>query len=281
MAKNMEDELKGRARAKIARFEDQIKDEVVKEAKKRGHDISKSNVTKITFENLKDLKTATELKLMDFVTQDNSDEQLHVNHTTWRNNTSQNQSFRLEFSESKTDTFSWSITEGFKISYSTSTRFKIPIPEGAGMEVTWNFEFNVSATQGRAYQKTTTWSGKPKLNVAPYSYFTSKVFLKKLTGEQNFRATTKADGKALCKAHIDYWGSREQEFDIPLERILSPEERTFITEGKITGAIGYEEFVDTNERPLSEEEKEHYPKEFEEVPPMELSADLVGLAAGS
>jgi len=252
----------------------------VKEAKKQGHDISKSNVTRITFENLKDLKTATELKLMDFATKGNSDEQLHVNHTTWRNNTPTQQTYHLKYSEAKTDSFSWSITEGFKISYSTKTSFKIPIPEGPGIEVTWNFEFNVSATQGRAYQETNTWSGDADLNVPPYSYFTSKVILQKLTGEQNFRATTKADGKALCKAHIDYWGSHEREFDIPLDRILSPEERTFITDGKITGAIGYDVYVDTDHTPLSEEEKEHYPKKFEEVRPMELSADMVGLAAG-
>jgi hypothetical protein len=89
---------------------------------------------------------------------------------TLTNNGSERPKTTIKRSEKKSDTFSWSITEGIKVGQSVTAKAGVNIEAiSAGVEETTSFEFNLSSTQGQSKTVERTWEVDQEITQAPHA----------------------------------------------------------------------------------------------------------------
>lgn len=253
--------LTARAKAAVGKYMKQIRAEIVKAAKKQGHSISDSNIKKVSFVGLKgtsyDIRS---FKIGKFVITDPKN-LYYLDHAVWTNNGAQTPTRVLEVDQETDDTYTWQISAGVTIKYETSTEAKIELPVGGSTRSTWSFQFNLNVTHGTAHTEKHAWKNEFNQPISPFSELDMTVYGVQVVGYSPFVLTAFASGSAHCKCVIKKGLiKREPEFDIDLGRILSNAERTFTSEGRISGIQGYDWQINTNERPLSEQEKKTAPR---------------------
>jgi len=95
--------------------------------------------------------------------------------TTYRNDSSLEQTFTYNQSETVQRNFTWSVTES--ISISESITIQAGLPEIAEISSTTTVDVSLSSTQGASYDKSKTWSVDQPFNVAAHSLFEAKMII--------------------------------------------------------------------------------------------------------
>jgi len=259
--KYSDDELAARAKANVKKYIKQIKAEIVKEAKKQGHNIKESNVKSVTFKKLKGVQyDIFEIKFDKFIITDPQD-MIWLDGMTWNNNSPGMANRKLVVGESSEDTYTWQITAGFTVKYESTTEMKIYAPAGGSVSSTWSFAFDFHVTRGIAHKKTHKWEDTFSQDIPPHTKVRMEVCGVQFVGYAPFKMKVRATGQAHCACKIDYWGTHSREFDIDLGRILNQSERTFISEGRVDGVQGYEWNVNSSEpMPLNTADRERLPE---------------------
>ncbi|HEU5376129.1 MAG TPA: ETX/MTX2 family pore-forming toxin [Ktedonobacteraceae bacterium] len=93
------------------------------------------------------------------------------------NNTSQTQPMQIRRSESVTNSYSWSSTNGFRVGVSVSTKIKVPFI--GGIDTTVETEYSYSSTETQTEERTRTWDFTQTVNVAPYTKVIALLMLQK------------------------------------------------------------------------------------------------------
>jgi hypothetical protein len=248
-----------RTKAAIGKYMKQIRAQIVKEAQAQGHHIKDQNIKSVTYQGLSDVSYEfSDLDLGDFVITD-PESLLFLDKTEWDNNSAQTPTVTLTVDERSEDTYSWEISAGVTIKYETRTEARIYAPAGGSITSSWSFQFDFTVTRGTAHRSARGWKefSQP---VSPYSHTALTVYGVQFVGYSPFKVTAFASGKAKLEIKIDYWGSRTRNVKVDLARILSREERAFVSKGRINGIQGYKWDPKTVERPLNAEERAALPQ---------------------
>ena len=99
-----------------------------------------------------------------------------LNSLTWSNDTSSTEDYQeFDLSDTYASSFTWSVTEGIKLS--TSETIQVGVPEMGSASETVSFELNISSTQSQTTTKTTSFGGKSHIQIPPYSTLTASLVI--------------------------------------------------------------------------------------------------------
>ena len=228
-----------------------IRAAVAAEAERCGHDVT---VKKIELMRLdlpqKDL-LAFELGPMN-VAGDDSDVTLFS--MEYVNNSDTTDSTTFADSRQRSDGWHWQLQSG----YTSSTTAKAQLVVG---EVSETVQVNLQGTYGETGTETHEWSWNASPQVPPRRRVVMSAVLKQMAGSMPFTCRVRVDGKVHCRGRfgVKIWPDQIREFDIPLQRLLSEDERTYTTTGTISGARGQDVHVEKNQLPLSAAEQSRLP----------------------
>ena len=102
----------------------------------------------------------------------------------YENGSSVEQELRIEFSEKRIDSFTWSLTEGFNITTSTSVTIGVPGEFGIGGSVSTELSF--SSTQEKTETRERTWTIDSPLRIPAHTKVVAIVIIDELKGDQTF-----------------------------------------------------------------------------------------------
>jgi hypothetical protein len=235
-----DDILKARTKANIKKYLVQIKEKIVAQSKKEGHNISVKNVKSVTFKKLKDVTYEIfSITFGKFVITDPKDF-VWLDGMTWVNNSPGPARRNLKVNESTEDTYNWQITAGFTYQYEQKEEFKIYAPAGGSITSSFKFSFDFHASYGQASTKTHGWVNDFEQVIPANTVVRMEVKGIQFVGYVPFKIKARTSGKAECECIVDYWGKHTRTFNIDLPRILNDKERTFVSEGKVDGVQGYD-----------------------------------------
>ncbi|MDS9469791.1 ETX/MTX2 family pore-forming toxin [Paracoccus sp. MBLB3053] len=166
-----------------------------------------------------------------------------VYHTDWENNTSvQNvQTFLVE--ETTTDTYTWSLTAGLKV----SSKFTAKIPFGSGTENT--VEMSTSVTETETQSTARRWSYSTQVFVPPHCKLVSSFIVNEAQYHVPFTAKVTVRGYVYIKfSNGKYFG---KEIDVLIKDLgWSPSTFMVHTTGELDAVVGESFTVRTDEYAL-------------------------------
>ena len=172
-------------------------------------------------------------------------------------------------SEKKSDTFSWSITEGIKLSQSVTVKAGINIEAiQLGIEATTSFEFNFSSTQGKSKTVERTWEVDQIIPQAPFSQTEIEWLLDRNVADGQFTAQVIVSGWVAIwfkdKIDLNHTGGKDLHWlwfpsAASVVRKMKPPGFTvypsgviFNATGSIQADVGLESRLMLREKPLPE-----------------------------
>ena len=263
MIKDIDDVLRDRTLAAMKKYDGKIREQIVAEAKKQGHNIGPKDIASITFKKFGDLKQTVESKFGKFVTTSDVKQPLAVNIAQANNNSAGKMTVTFSYDDTEKQEFHWSITDG--VTFSESIKESVSIP-GASTEIQLGIQISRSVSQGEAYEHSQRWASSITQEIPPYHAISFQAILLRVVGDLPFEMSVHKTGKAHCETTVSYWGSHTRGFDIDLGRLLSDAERTFHVAGKVSGACGIKVQPDAQDVPLSDAQKKSLPEGLSKVP---------------
>lgn len=258
----VDDLLKERTQAAIRKFDKTIRERIVAEAKKQGHDIGASDIKKIEFLQFVGLEQTVKPTFGKFASKE-VQVPTFVDTADINNNSPAQIGRTVHYGESETREFSWSITSGVSVGATVTEKIGIP---GLSTEISMSLQMSVSATSGTAWRDTKDWASTISVEVPPFSTVHVQALLTRVVGDIPFVVTVLKDGRAKCRVSLKYHGTRTRTFEIPLSELLKPAERTFAASGKISGACGVKCGIDAAGEPLSAAMRKALPMGLVTVP---------------
>jgi hypothetical protein len=184
------------------------------------------------------------------------------------NNGSESVSTTISRSESVSNNFSWSTTEGIKVGASVKVSAKFA---GIGAETEESFEFNFSSTQGESKTTTKTWGVNKTIVTPPKSSTEISWILDRNKSAGTFKSDVTISGNVAIwfKDKIDlnipggsnlHWlwfptpASVIRELDNPNGFRTSGRDAIFNAVGKANADVGLESQLWVNETPITQNE---------------------------
>ena len=269
--------LEASAKAKVDKHLAKIKAGIVAEARRKGHNgISEKHVKKVSFNKIKDLEFAIDMKIQDFIFTEKK-ALVHLDGMTWHNNSGGDGNRELRVKKTTDDEYTWKITSGFTAKTETSAKVSIDIPSAGSAEVTqtWSFAFDFHLETGIARKVSREWENTFHQDIPKYTSVRMEVRGVQFKGYAPFTLISKASGKIHCSYQIDYWGKHNGTFDINLDRLLNEKERTFVSDGRIDGIEGYEwDIYSSIPEELDEIQRKSLPRGISEHPYTPISCQI-------
>lgn len=251
----VDDLLKQRTLAALKQHDKVIRARVIAEAKKQGYNIGESDIQKIEFLQFVGLEQTVKPSFGTFASKE-VQVPTFVDSADFRNNSAATISREVNYGESETREFNWSVTAGVTVSATVTEKVGVP---GLSSEVSMNMQMSLSATAGQAWRDTKDWASKTTVNLPPYSSVHVQALLTRVVGDIPFTVKVVKDGRARCQVTLSYHGKRTRSFEVPLTQLLKPAERSFEASGKISGACGVNCQIDAQDQPLSADQRSALP----------------------
>lgn len=168
---------------------------------------------------------------------------------SWENNTSVQNTQTFTVSETTTDTYTWSLTAGMKV----STSFSAEVPFVGGIDN--SIEMSTSTTETQTQSTARTWSYATQIFVPPHSKIVSSFIVNEAT--YNVPFTAKVTVRGLV--YIQFPNNRyfAEEIDVLInEAGWAPSTFNVNTTGTLEGVVGESFTVRTDEYALDGTQRE-------------------------
>jgi hypothetical protein len=241
----VDDAVRTRVLAKMKKWDKQIKAEVLKEAKKQSTFVR--GVKSITFSRLT-LPTKRVLDLdLGALSIDDKQAGIVVYGEEYDNGSDTEDSTVFKYEKVLTHSWHWELTAGVTFTYTAEAN----LPELASLSNT--LEVSFSATYGETGLESNTYTWERTIGLQPRHKTVISAVLTQVAGTVPFTCRLIVDGNIECSGNFDVkvFPDVTQDFAIPLQRLLTPKERTFTTTGVLVGASGLQALVKKNVTPLS------------------------------
>lgn len=251
----VDDLLKARTVAALKKHDKTIRARIIAEAKKQGHNVSTSDIKKIEllkFVGLEQTVTPTFGKFASKKVQVPT----FVDTADINNNSPAKITRTVHYGESETREFNWSITAGVTVGATVTEKVGMP---GLSTELSMNMQMSVSATTGQAWRDTKDWASTTAVEVPAFSSVHVQALLTRVVGDIPFVVKIVKSGRAKCRVTLSYHGTRTRDFEVALNELLKPAERSFAASGKISGACGVSCQIDAKGKKLSTVQRQTLP----------------------
>jgi hypothetical protein len=223
--------VRARVLQKLKQYDATVKSEVAKEAKRQGHTVV---VKKVEFLRL--ILRAKEVRDLRFgaLTIDPKNTDIVVYSMEYDNNSDTTDTVEFAYHQERSDAWHWELKTGVTFTYTAEAK----IPELASLSQSVQVDFSVS--YGQAAEEKRSWDWKATPQIPPRSRVVVHAVLNQVAGGVPVTCRVKVNGVVQCRGTfgVKWLPDQQREFDIPLERLLNDAERTYTTEGVITGASG-------------------------------------------
>ena len=165
---------------------------------------------------------------------------------TWSNRTPSTGDYEeFDVTKSYKSSFTWSVTEGIKLTASETA--KVGVPEIAGGSETISFELNISSTQAQTTTETTSFGTKSHIQIPPNSTLTASLVISE--------GTLVCPWTAKVQVTLGKCGQLTADGGASFEVSKHPgwEEgsvHTFPIKGTFSGVHGFDAHVETDSKPI-------------------------------
>lgn len=262
---------------KVKQHDKIIKDEVVKGAKKQGFTVSVKTIELVSVGL--DNKKVEDIRLGKMAMTPNEAE-IVLYASEYVNNSDTIDSQEFSWTEERADSWHWELKAG--VTFEATKEVKVPLLKGSV-----SLKVDLSRTWGETHETKKTWHWKATPQIPARSRVLVGAVLKQTAGTVPMTCTVKVDGTVHCKATLvvlGFW-DHPKEFDFPLAWLLTDKERTYTTEGVISGASGLDVMIKKdqvpakNQLPLTAKQQKELPAGLtkREVLPSALSLGPLSL----